>query len=78
MKNEPIIIDAMGLRCPMPVQKLKNMIKNIENWTRIHLIVDDPEALHDIPALIKRMNLIEPVIEKNNMSWILTIKNKLK
>lgn len=78
MKNGPIVIDAIGLRCPMPVQKLRKIIKNIENWTQIQLIVDDPEALHDIPALIDRMNLIEPEIEKNKGCWVLIIKNELK
>jgi TusA-related sulfurtransferase len=75
MENIPILIDVIGLRCPMPVQKLRSMIKKTENWSTINMIGDDPESLHDIPTLLDRMNLQAPVIKKQENGWLFLIKN---
>ena len=36
----------------------------------IHLIGDDPESLHDIPALLKRLELPEVEIVEINGGWM--------
>jgi len=78
MTNGTILIDALGLRCPMPVQKLRSVIKKTEHWNLIRMVVDDPEALHDIPALLDRMSIIKPVINKQDIGWLLIITNIIK
>ena len=44
-----IELDATGLLCPLPVLKLKKMIKSIKKKERIKLITDDPAAVIDVP-----------------------------
>ena len=44
-----IELDATGLLCPLPVLKLKKMIKSIKEKERIKLITDDPAAVVDVP-----------------------------
>lgn len=67
-----IVVDVVGLRCPIPVQRLRIAIK--ENpGQEIKLIGDDPESLHDVPALLERMNLPPAKITEGEGGWIFVI-----
>ena len=44
-----IELDARGLLCPLPVLKLRKLIKSIEHKDKIKLITDDPAAIVDVP-----------------------------
>ncbi len=68
MSDEPKVIDATGQRCPIPVQRLRVTIREGE-WEEIHLIGDDPESLHDIPALLERMGLQPPEVVEIEGGW---------
>ena len=50
----PVSIDARGERCPMPVIRTKRAMKGEGADQGITLLVDDEEALHDIPMLLQR------------------------
>lgn len=52
--SDPISIDARGERCPMPVIHTKRAMKGEGAHQGITLLVDDEEALHDIPMLLQR------------------------
>lgn len=69
MSSEPLILDLMGLTCPIPVQRLRQTLRNMPKGGIIHLIGDDPESLHDIPALLKRLDLPEVEIVEINEGW---------
>ena len=69
MSSEPLILDLMGLTCPIPVQRLRQTLRNMPKGGIIHLIGDDPESLHDIPALLKRLELPEAEIVEINGGW---------
>jgi len=45
-----IELDARRLLCPMPVIKLQNKIKELENNTTLVVLCTDPGTLHDIPT----------------------------
>jgi len=63
-----IAVDVVGLRCPIPVQRLRIAIR--ENPGQgIKLIGDDPESLHDIPALLERMGLPPAIISETEGGW---------
>lgn len=48
--DQPVKIDARGLRCPLPALRLARAVR--ENGTgSYHLLADDPSARRDIPAL---------------------------
>ena len=50
----PVCIDARGERCPMPVIRTKRAMNGEGADQGITLLVDDEEALHDIPMLLER------------------------
>lgn len=43
-------VDARGLRCPMPVLRLRRAAEGLAAGTRIELLATDPAALTDVPA----------------------------
>ena len=69
MPEDPIILDVMGLRCPIPVQRVRLTLKDMKEGGTIHLLGDDPESLHDIPALLERMGLPPSIITQTGDSW---------
>ena len=73
MLNRPIILDAIGLRCPMPVQKTRKLIKSLSKPQIIHLYGDDPETLHDIPVLLERLGIKPAKIIKKDIGWLFII-----
>ena len=68
MSKEILIIDVMGERCPIPVKRLRSELIN-KSVGRILLIGDDPESLHDIPTLLKRMGLPPAKISEVEGGW---------
>jgi tRNA 2-thiouridine synthesizing protein A len=45
-------LNAIGLKCPMPVLKTKKELKGMTSGQVLELIVDDKGALKDVPALL--------------------------
>lgn len=45
-----VVVDARGLRCPLPRMKLELALREIDPGTTIRLLTDDPEAPLDITA----------------------------
>ena len=43
-------IDVVGLRCPLPVLKLKKRIEPIQPGSVVKLLTNDPTTLKDVPA----------------------------
>ena len=52
MESQPLItVDARGLRCPLPVLRLRKMAEGRAG--RIELLTDDPAAEADVPAFVR-------------------------
>ena len=47
-------LNALGLKCPMPVLKTKKELKGMTSGQILELIVDDKGALKDVPALLSK------------------------
>jgi tRNA 2-thiouridine synthesizing protein A len=47
-------LDMLGIKCPMPVLKTKKELKGMTAGQVLEVIADDPGALTDIPALIRK------------------------
>ena len=48
--RSPLIeLDTRGLLCPLPVLKLRKLIKRTKQKDKIKLITDDPAAIVDVP-----------------------------
>ena len=46
----PLVIDARGLNCPLPVLRLRKRLKPVAAGTAIELLATDRAALRDVPA----------------------------
>ena len=47
---EPVVVDARGLRCPLPVIRLAAAARGARSGTLVTVLWTDPAARHDIPA----------------------------
>ena len=43
-------IDVVGLRCPLPVLKLKKRIEPLQPGSVVKLLTSDPTTVKDVPA----------------------------
>ena len=75
MIDEPIILDVLGTRCPIPVKKIRQKLCEIPKSSILHVLGDDPESLHDIPVLLVRLGLEPAVISEQQIGWKFIIRN---
>ncbi|NNU28544.1 sulfurtransferase TusA family protein [Isoptericola sediminis] len=50
MSAGPEVVDARGLRCPLPVVRLAAHAKERPRGTEITVLATDPAARYDVPA----------------------------
>jgi tRNA 2-thiouridine synthesizing protein A len=67
--DDPVVLDVMGLRCPIPVQRVRLALREILDGGVVHLLGDDPESLHDIPALLERLGLPPADVTESGAGW---------
>ena len=48
-----MLVDARGLRCPLPVLRLAAAARTAARGQRIDLLADDPAAQTDVPAFAR-------------------------
>ena len=76
MTGEPLVIDVLGLRCPIPVHHTRKALRTLPEGGVIHLLGDDPESLHDIPVLLERLGLHPAEISEAERGWVFVITNQ--
>ena len=42
-------LDALGLRCPEPVMRVRKTVRNMQPGETLPIIADDPATTRDIP-----------------------------
>ena len=47
------VVDARGMRCPMPVLRLRRAMQADSSACAYTLLTDDPAALADVPAFVR-------------------------
>jgi len=50
---EPLILDAKGLRCPLPVLKARKAMKDLPAGGTLRVLATDPGAVKDFEAFCK-------------------------
>lgn len=50
-------LDLLGFFCPVPVHETRKALREMEVGQIIEVIGDDPETLHDMPALCDRIGV---------------------
>ena len=73
MGGELLLVDVLGMRCPIPVQRLRIALRENPGMKEIQLKADDPESLHDIPALLDRMGLPPAEISEFDGGWLFVV-----
>ena len=48
--TEVVVVDARGLRCPLPVIRLAQRVRDLEPGTLVEVWATDPAAAADVPA----------------------------
>lgn len=48
--GEEAVVDARGLRCPLPVIRLARLVSDHPALREVTVLTTDPAAAHDIPA----------------------------
>ena len=69
MSGDRVVLDVMGLRCPIPVQRVRLALREMPDGGVVHLLGDDPESLHDIPALLERLELPPADVTEVEAGW---------
>ncbi|MEC7706812.1 MAG: sulfurtransferase TusA family protein [Candidatus Thermoplasmatota archaeon] len=58
MSDESVItLNLVGFMCPIPVHETRRAFELASSGTTMLILCDDPETLHDIPALCDRLEL---------------------
>jgi tRNA 2-thiouridine synthesizing protein A len=68
-------IDLIGFLCPIPVHETRRVLKQCDEGEVIEVLCDDPETLHDIPALCDRMGVILERVEEEDGEFRFLIAN---
>ena len=53
-----VSLNLLGFLCPVPVHETRRAVEKAAQGTLFEVLCDDPETLHDIPALCDRMGLV--------------------
>lgn len=54
MATEPLIIDARGLKCPLPVLKMEKALADLQPGALLVVLATDPMAKVDIPLYCRQ------------------------
>ena len=51
--SPPVLLDARGQRCPLPVIRLGALLKDLPRGASVLLLATDPAARTDVPAFCR-------------------------
>ena len=54
MATEPLLIDARGLKCPLPVLKMEKRLAGLPPGAELVVLATDPMAKVDIPLYCRQ------------------------
>lgn len=49
MSDDPTLLDATGLLCPLPVLKARKRLQALASGAELTVLADDPAAIVDVP-----------------------------
>ncbi|MDX1620390.1 MAG: sulfurtransferase TusA family protein [Nitriliruptorales bacterium] len=70
--RQPVVVDARGLACPMPVVELAAAVEDHPVGTRFRLLATDTTAKVDIPVWcrLKRQKLVSAATDQGELIFI--------
>ncbi|MDC0033601.1 sulfurtransferase TusA family protein [Alphaproteobacteria bacterium] len=66
-----VILDAQGLKCPLPVLRARKKIRDVEPGGALTVLATDPAALRDFEAFCKQTG--HPFISSVEANGVYTI-----
>ena len=75
MESQPLIrIDARGLRCPLPVLRLRKLAEGKSG--RVELLADDPAAEADVPAFARERGwrIVKRTAADGATRWLIDVQ----
>jgi tRNA 2-thiouridine synthesizing protein A len=71
----PVLLDATGQRCPLPVIALAKVARGLAAGTVVVVIATDPAARHDVPAWARlRGHDVLEITESERGTWRLSVR----
>lgn len=70
----PEQIDLRGVKCPLNWARAKVRLENMAQGTRLALLVDDPQAIHDIPRAAEAHGHAIIDIVRHQAAWQIEIE----
>tara|TARA_B100000029_G_scaffold476457_2_gene520605 strand:+ start:7457 stop:7684 length:228 start_codon:yes stop_codon:yes gene_type:complete len=71
------ILDAKGLRCPIPVLKADKIVKKLKTGDVLKIFTTDPKSVNDFKAFCEVSNCLFQSSEKKNNIFIISICKSL-
>ena len=71
------VLDAKGLRCPIPVLKAQKVIKNLKTGDILEILTTDPRSIQDFKAFCEVTNCIFQDSQKDNGVFKISICKSL-
>jgi tRNA 2-thiouridine synthesizing protein A len=72
-KNDFVVIDARGHRCPVPTLKLRRHFEESGRGQGVILIANDPMAQIDVPHFCNQNNYVLISVEAKCEAWFFTV-----
>jgi len=76
MSGEPVIVDAKGLNCPMPLLKAKKALNGMASRERLRIYATDPGSVRDFEVFSAQSGhrLLESGKDGNTYRYLLEKK----
>jgi tRNA 2-thiouridine synthesizing protein A len=73
MPPEPIVLDACGLNCPMPLLKAKQALNRMASEELLQVIATDPGSVRDFEVFARQSGneLLEHRVEEGKYFYLL-------
>ena len=73
MSDDPTLLDATGLLCPLPVLKARKRLQALASGTELTVLADDPAAIVDVPQFCAEVGhaLVSSDVEGSVQTYII-------
>ncbi|NMR19342.1 sulfurtransferase TusA family protein [Cellulomonas fimi] len=72
--GDPLVVDARGLRCPLPVVELARAARGAPDGTLLTVLATDPAARHDVPAWARLRGHAVVACLEDDGTWRITVR----
>ncbi len=76
MSSGPVLLDAKGLNCPMPLLKAKQVLNAMASHEQLRVLATDPGSVRDFEvfAIQSGHKLLESYLDGDTYSYLLEKK----